>query len=49
MPRVVTWQLPIRLLVVHHGVVLQGQTLLHMEGWLSIHLCQPGHSLVVPR
>ena len=48
MPYVLTQLLPVRLHGVHHGVVLEGQALLHQEGRVSIHPCQPGHSLAVP-
>ena len=48
MLRAFMWQLPVRLHVVHHGVVLQGQALLHWERWVSIHLCQSGNSVTVP-
>ena len=48
MPRVFMWLLPVRLHAVHHGVVLQGQALLPLEGRTSIHPCHPGHCLAVP-
>ena len=47
MPCVFTWLLSVRLHAVHHGVVLQGQALLHLEGQRSIHPRQPRYRRAV--